>query len=77
MDLWILDDSLRISIFHDQDACGFSDNICVSIYESCPYEEKVLIADETNIFLNRDEAERLANMLLAAIHKSTHAASEE
>ncbi len=77
MDLWILDDSLRISIFYDQEACGFSDNICVSIYESCPYEEKVLIADETNIFLNRDEAERLANMLLTAIQQSNHSANDD
>ncbi len=66
MDVWLLDDSLRISIFHDEEACEFDDDICVSIFESCPYDEKLFIADETNIYISRDEALRLAEMLLTA-----------
>jgi len=70
MDIWVLDDTLRISVFYDEEDCKFKDNICVSIYESCPEDEKIFIADETNIFLKRREAQYLIEALTQAVQKS-------
>ena len=66
MDIWILDDSLRISIYYEEGDCRFQDNICISMYESCPEDEKILIADETNIFLTQEQALTLSEALRTA-----------
>lgn len=66
MDIWILDDSLRISIYYETEDCGFKDNICVSMRESCPVDEKIMIADETNIFLTPAQALKLSEVLRTA-----------
>ena len=69
MDIWILDDSLRISIYYEEEDCRFKDNICISVYESCPDNEKIMIADETNLFLTPEQAQTLSEAFrTAAIH---------
>ena len=70
MEFWLLDDSLRIRIRYACEDSDLSDNICISIMESCPDQEKLFIADETNIFISATEAEQLAGALLAAVQHS-------
>jgi hypothetical protein len=66
MPIYLLDDSLSIDIFYECEDSSFSDCVCISIAESCPQEEKLFKADETNIFITPLEARRLAEALLAA-----------
>lgn len=70
MDIWILDDSLRITIFFDREDCVYEDNVCVSFRESCPDDEKIFRADETHIFLTPTQAIRLSQALREAAEKS-------
>lgn len=70
MALYLLDDTLSVEIFYDQSDDKFSDNVCICLWESCPSEEKLFIADETNIFLTTGQARKLAQMLLAAVEAS-------
>lgn len=70
MELWLLDDSLRIKIFYEETDEDLEDNVCISIFESCPDEERILINDETNIYLTAEEACQLAEALMAAAGKS-------
>jgi hypothetical protein len=65
---WILDDTLRVSIRYEHLDSDLRDNVKISIYESCPEDEKLFLADETNIFLTADEAQKIADALLTAIH---------
>lgn len=69
-DILILDESLKIRIFYECDDCDYEDNICVSIQEDCPEDEKLFKADETNIFLTPDQARALATALINAANMS-------
>ena len=70
MDIWILDDSLRIRVFYANDDCDLEDNICLEIFESCPQEEKIFKTDETHVFLKKEEALQLARALYKAVDHS-------
>lgn len=70
MGLYLLDDTLSVEVFYDPSDGQFSDNVCLRLWESCPAEEKILIADETNVFLTPDQARELARLLLAAVAAS-------
>ncbi|HEY60252.1 MAG TPA: hypothetical protein G4N92_06165 [Anaerolineae bacterium] len=72
MAISLLDGSIHIDIFFEPRDSGFEDNICVCIKETCPEEEKILYAGETNIFLEPDQARQLAEMLLKAAEHSSH-----
>ena len=71
MEFWILDDSLKISIDYACEDSDLKDNICISVHESCPDDEKIFIADETNIFITAVEAQQLADALMRAVNQST------
>lgn len=77
MTLTLLDDSLKVDVFFEPPDCEFDDNICISFVETCPDEEKILIHDETNIYLTAAEAEELARLLLLAAQKSAQARQEK
>jgi hypothetical protein len=70
MAITLLDDSLSVDIFFEVNDCEFTDNICVSILEDCPDDEKVFRGDETNLYLTRPEARLLAEALLKAAQES-------
>ncbi len=63
MAIFLLDDTVKIEIYYDPEDCGFEDNICLTIWEDCPEEEKIFIAEETNIFLTPEQAYQLAMAL--------------
>ena len=66
MAIYILDKSIRIEIFFDEGDSDYKDNICVSIDEECPEDERLFRADETNIYITPEEACALAKALMAA-----------
>jgi len=68
--IYILDDSLEIEIFFDKDDCGYADNICLKITESCKDEEKIFRHDENNLYLTPEQAQALASALTSAVEKS-------
>ncbi|UCH60157.1 MAG: hypothetical protein JSV61_01420 [Anaerolineales bacterium] len=77
MILHLLDDSLQVQVFYEEPDCDFEDNVCISLVEDCPEEEKIFIHDETNIFLTVDQAEKLAELLLTAAKNSRFAREEK
>lgn len=78
MTISLLDDSLKVQIFFEPQDCEFSDNICVKIFEECPDDEKVLRGDETNIYLDPQQARHLAYAFLHAAGESeAYCASQE
>jgi hypothetical protein len=70
MAIYLLDDTLSVEIFYEAADDQFSDNVCICLWESCPADEKILIAGETNIFLTTGQAKELAKLLLSAVAAS-------
>lgn len=66
MSISLLDGSLNVEIIFEKSEAGFADNIRVSIFESCPDDERLFRAEETNIFLTPDQACELAKRLSSA-----------
>jgi len=73
MAIELLNGSLKIEVFYEKTDKVYDDNICVCIREYGPEDEKVLYAGETNLFINAEEARKLAAMLNEAAEKSSHA----
>lgn len=69
----LLNGSLKIEIFFDKKDREYEDNICLCLREFGPEDEKILYAGETNIFINAEEARKLAKMLNTAADHSSHA----
>lgn len=70
MALMLLDESLHVQVSYEEPDCDFEDNICLSITEVCPEDEKLFIYGETNIFLTTEQAEKFAHELLEAVKAS-------
>lgn len=66
MFVFLLDNSVRVEVYCEEMDSDFEDNICVSFVESCPEDEKIFRADETNIYLTPKQAEQLGNLLVRA-----------
>ncbi|PID84958.1 MAG: hypothetical protein CSB13_10530 [Chloroflexi bacterium] len=75
MAIHLLENTLKINIYYDEADCSFDDNICVSILEDCPEEEKIFRAQETNLYLTPAQATQLVQALTAATSESTRPAS--
>jgi hypothetical protein len=73
MALELLNGSLVVDIFYDPKDREFEDNICVCLKEFGPDEEKILYANETNIYLTAEQARALSDLLRDAADKSNHA----
>lgn len=73
MAMVLLNGSLKIEIFFDRRDKEYEDNICLSINEIGPDEEKVFYASETNLYISPEDARKLAKMLLDAADVSCHA----
>ncbi|HEX6383922.1 MAG TPA: hypothetical protein VF177_04555 [Anaerolineae bacterium] len=66
----LLDESLRVNVYYDGTDREFEDNICICFRESCPQDEKIFKADETNIYLTPEQANLLALALNSAVARS-------
>jgi hypothetical protein len=71
MAIEVLNGSLKIDVYFDKDDKEYDDNICVSLKEYGPEDEKIFYAGETDIFITPDEARKLAEMLIAAAEISS------
>ncbi len=74
MAIEVLNGSMAIEIFFDKHDREYEDNICVCIKEIGPEDEKIMYANETNLFITAEEARQLAKLLLTAADHSSHAA---
>lgn len=70
MSIHLLENSLKVNIYYDENDCAYDDNICVSIVEDCPEEEKIFRAEETNMYLTPEQAIQLIQALKAATSES-------
>lgn len=68
--IYLLDDTLEVSIFYESSDCDLEDNICMVVTESCPEDEKVFAHDESHLYLTHEQAIELANALLEAVKQS-------
>ena len=66
MAIELLNGSLKIDIFFDKNDKEYEDNICMCLKEYGPEDEKILYANETDLFITIEEARKLAEMLIAA-----------
>lgn len=70
MAIELLNGSLKIDIFFEKNDKEYDDNICVCLNEYGPEDEKILYANETNLFITADEARKLAEILIEAAERS-------
>ena len=70
MSIHLLEDTLQIEIFYECEDHDLEDNICLSIVESCPVDEKLFRSGKTNIFLTKEEARQLGEALIDAAEQS-------
>lgn len=77
MTIFLLDKTLQIDIFYDCESKDLEDNVCVSIIERCPPQERLLQAGETHIFLTPTQAQQLGEALLEAVSQSKANASQQ
>jgi hypothetical protein len=70
MAISLLDNSLKVNIYFELKDCAYGDNVCVSIAEICPDDEKIMRGDETNIYLTPQQARKLASALQKAAESS-------
>jgi hypothetical protein len=73
MAIELLNGSLKLEIFYDKRDREYEDNVCLCLKETGPDEEKVLYANETNLYIKPEDARRLAQLLLDAADQSSHA----
>lgn len=70
MPIYLLDHSLKVDVFYDPLDSPYDDNICVSILESCPDEERIFLYDQLNLYITPGQARQLAEALLKAAKDS-------
>ena len=71
MAIELLNGSLKIDVFFEKNDKEYDDNICVCLKEYGPEDEKILYADETDLFVTAEEARKLAEMLIEAAERSS------
>lgn len=63
MTIYLMDQSLAVDIFIDEADAEFEDDVCIRLIEQCPGDEKVFRGSETNLYITRDEARQLRDLL--------------
>lgn len=74
MTISLLDGALRVTVYYSAAEKDYEDNICISLLEDCPKDEKILRADEANIYVTPQQARELAMALLEAAQESERSA---
>lgn len=78
MTIYLLDKTLQIDIFFECADQDLEDNICMSIIEICPPQERIMRNGETHLFLTADQARQLGEDLLQAFeHSQAHSANQD
>ncbi len=73
MALELMNGSLNVDVFYDVRDKDYEDNICICLKESGPEDERVMYAEETNLYITPEAARELADMLMKAADMSSHA----
>lgn len=73
MSIHLLDDSLQVDVFYDTEDSDLEDNICLTIIERCPPQERIMRSGETYIYLTPQQAEAFAALLHNAAKQSQDA----
>lgn len=76
MTVYLLDDSLKVDVYFDESDREYEDNICLSVFEDCPEEEKLFRVGQTNLYLTCEQARQLGEALLKAAASSQKSCSE-
>lgn len=63
----ILDNTITFEAFVDNDDAEFEDDVCLRFTETCPEEEKVFYAGESNLYVTREQARKIALEILKAL----------
>jgi len=71
MAIYLLDDTWKVEVFLEPGDLEFEDNIRICIEEDCPFEEKILSAEEVNLFLTARQARQLGLALVEAAARSS------
>ena len=77
MPVYLLDESVMVDVLYEEKDCDFKDNICMTICEDCPDEEKIFRAELSNIYMTVNQARQLARLLVSAAEQSEEACPEE
>ena len=78
MTISLLDQTLHIDIFFECADQDLEDNICISIIEICPPQERIMRNGETHVFITHDQARQLGEALLqASEHSQAHSADQD
>ncbi len=72
MSISLLDDSLNVSVYYEKTDAEFEDNICLCFSETCQEDEKLFMAEQTNVYLTIKEARALVQALIDAIEASQY-----
>jgi len=70
MPIYILDDSLKIEVYYESNDHEFEDNVCISLHENCPEEERIYRAGLSHIYISVKQARQLAQALIFAAQES-------
>lgn len=66
----LLDNTLQVEIHYACEDKDLADNICVKVTETCPEGEKIFVHDESHMYITKEQALALAEMLLKAVEMS-------
>ncbi len=77
MTISLIDGTLKVNVYFEQIDCDYGDNVCLSIVEKCPDDEKVFRGDETNLYLTVKQARKLASALVNAAEDSEKYCSQK
>jgi hypothetical protein len=72
MTIHLLEDTLEIDIFYECEDQDLEDNICISVVERCPPDEKLFRVGKTLIYLTSQEAHTLGKALISMADQRNH-----
>lgn len=52
----LLDNSLKLTIYFDDDDSEFDDNICLHFQEDCPEAERLFRIEDTSFYITAEQA---------------------
>ena len=70
MPIYILDESVKIEVYFEENDHEFEDNVCISFHENCPEEERIYRANLSHIYISVKQARQFAHALILAAQES-------
>jgi len=70
MTILLLDGSMQIDIWYEENDRDYADNICISVKEICPDDERLFRGEETRLLITPKQALQLSKALRTAADNS-------